>query len=46
MSTSSRRTSDDMSLKRFRKGFYLRIKDRQIDISLETSKKTVLSADL
>lgn len=39
MSTSSRGTGDDTSLKRFSKGFYLIVKDRQIDISLGTSKK-------
>lgn len=38
MSASSRRTCDDMSLKRFRKGFYLGIKDRRIEVSLGTSK--------
>lgn len=38
MSASSRRTCDDMSLKRFSKGFYFGIKDREIEVSLGTSK--------
>lgn len=35
-----------MPLERFRKRFYLGIKDRQIDVSLGTSKKRSLSVPL